>query len=59
MALALAASGARLDSADTRFGVRSVNAEGPRVEFNGEAVFLRGYGGKIVMLSLFACCPSR
>ena len=37
-------SGRVLDSSDTRFGVRSVNAEGPRIEFNGEAVFLRGYG---------------
>ena len=36
-------SGRVLDSSDARFGVRSVNAEGPRIEFNGEAVFLRGY----------------
>ena len=36
--------GRALDSRETRFGVRSVKAEGPRIEFNGEAVFLRGYG---------------
>jgi hypothetical protein len=38
------ASGGALDSRETRFGVRSVKADGPRIEFNGEAVFLRGYG---------------
>lgn len=37
-------SGHTLDNRSTRFGVRSVKADGPRIEFSGDAVFLRGYG---------------
>lgn len=40
----LSSKAATLDQRQTRFGCRQVRADGPRVEFNGEAVFLRGYG---------------
>ena len=33
-----------LDTRSTRFGVKSVRTDGPRIIVNGEAVFLRGYG---------------
>ena len=33
-----------LDTRLTRFGVRTMSTDGPRIMFNGEAVFLRGYG---------------
>ena len=38
----VASGGVALDSRRTRFGVRSVRTDSPRIEFNGEAVFLRG-----------------
>ena len=34
----------QLDTKLTRFGVRSVDTYGPRILFNGEPLFLRGYG---------------
>jgi hypothetical protein len=33
-----------LDTRSVRFGVRSIDTDGPRIVFNGEALFLRGYG---------------
>lgn len=38
------ADGARVDSVDTRFGIREFNVQGQDIFLNGEKLFLRGYG---------------
>ena len=43
--LALTGSGGQsIATAMTRFGIRSINTDGPRILWNGELLFLRGYG---------------